>query len=69
MIMDARDFFGETALKEALKTKYLGQDILYFDEIDSTNEEIKRRANEGAKEGLLAVADIQNRGKGRRGRS
>ena len=68
-LKSGEDAFGENSLRSALKTKWLGKDLLFFDEIDSTNDEIKRRSDEGAKEGLLAVADIQNKGKGRRGRS
>ena len=51
-----------------MHTSWLGQELLFFNEIDSTNDELKRRAAKGAKEGLIAVADIQTRGKGRRGR-
>jgi len=64
-----RDAFGENAVKEGIKTEYLGHEVIFFDRIDSTNDEIKRRADRGAKEGLLAVADVQDKGKGRRGRS
>ena len=46
-----------------------GKELLYFDVIDSTNLEAKRRAEEGAPEGLLIVADKQVAGRGRRGRS
>ncbi len=43
--------------------------LLCFDIIDSTNEEAKRQAGENASEGLFVVADKQESGKGRRGRS
>jgi BirA family biotin operon repressor/biotin-[acetyl-CoA-carboxylase] ligase len=39
-----------------------------FDEIDSTNEELKRRAAQGAVEGTLVWAGAQLAGRGRRGR-
>ncbi len=68
-IKDKQDAFGENSLREALNTEYIGKEILFFKEIDSTNDEIKRRADKGGKEGLLAVADVQSKGKGRRGRS
>ena len=48
--------------------KQIGDRILYFEEIDSTNEEVKRQAEAGAEHGLLIVADAQTSGKGRRGR-
>ncbi len=40
-----------------------------FEEIDSTNEELKRRAVRGANEGTLIWAGAQTGGRGRRGRS
>ncbi|HET7593901.1 MAG TPA: biotin--[acetyl-CoA-carboxylase] ligase [Stellaceae bacterium] len=40
-----------------------------FAEIDSTNDEAKRRAGEGAPEGTLVWARAQSAGRGRRGRS
>ena len=40
-----------------------------FAEIDSTNDEAKRRAGEGAPEGTLIWARAQSAGRGRRGRS
>lgn len=43
--------------------------MIWLKETDSTNEEIKRRAKEGAPDGLWVVADKQTHGKGRRGRS
>ena len=43
--------------------------MYYYDEIDSTNTQIKRLAEEDAPHGTLAVADYQSRGKGRRGRA
>jgi BirA family biotin operon repressor/biotin-[acetyl-CoA-carboxylase] ligase len=41
---------------------------LYFDSLDSTNEELKRRAADGAEEGLVVSAGSQHAGKGRSGR-
>lgn len=43
--------------------------LLCFDIIDSTNEEAKRRGMTDAPEGLFVVADTQEKGRGRRGRS
>lgn len=47
----------------------MGYSMLYFDEIDSTNEEAKRQADNGVADRLLIVAGHQTKGKGRRGRS
>lgn len=55
-------------LHSLLKTEWFGRDILYFDTIDSTNNEIKRQAEQGGREGLLAIAESQSAGRGRHGR-
>lgn len=49
--------------------KKTGCRSVFFEELDSTNEEAKRQAQAGAESGLLIVADKQTKGKGRRGRS
>lgn len=52
-----------------IKTKYLAKDILYFDEIDSTQNEAKRLIlNNKAKNGTIIIADKQTVGKGTHGR-
>jgi BirA family transcriptional regulator, biotin operon repressor / biotin---[acetyl-CoA-carboxylase] ligase len=42
--------------------------LVALDRVDSTNEEAKRRAREGAEEGTLVWAQEQTQGRGRRGR-
>lgn len=50
--------------------RHIGSNLLRFDRIDSTNEELKRRyAAGGLQDGTCAFADMQEAGKGRRGRS
>lgn len=44
-------------------------DIQTFDLLDSTNQEVLRQAEAGAKQGLVVVAKQQTAGKGRLGRS
>ena len=56
-------------VKKGLKTKFMGKDIHYFKEVDSTNDVAKYLAENGAEEGTVVVAEIQNRGKGRRGKT
>lgn len=60
---------NEIEVANGLKTKYIGKEILFFKKIDSTNEEIKRRALKGEEEGLTVVAEQQLLGKGRLGKS
>lgn len=50
-----------------LSTKILGRKIIYFQEVDSTNEYAKKRAAE-EEEGTLIIADVQKKGHGRRSR-
>lgn len=45
------------------------RNIIYYEEIDSTNTEIQRLAAQGAAHGTVAVAERQTNGKGRRGRT
>jgi BirA family biotin operon repressor/biotin-[acetyl-CoA-carboxylase] ligase len=47
----------------------LGKPIEFFDEIDSTNDALKRAAKNGAAHGTLYVAESQTRGRGRQGRT
>ncbi len=46
----------------------IGQPLLEFAEVESTNDVAKAEALRGAAEGLVVVADRQTRGRGRRGR-
>ena len=56
-------------VKKDLKTNFIGHDIHYFKEVDSTNDVARYLAEEGAEEGTVVVAEVQNRGKGRRGKT
>lgn len=49
--------------------KNLLKQIIYYQEIDSTNLEVKRLAAAGAEHGTVVTADSQNAGRGRLGRS
>ena len=65
----APDVLSLSELQSRMKTKMAGSHLLYFDVIGSTNVEAKKQAENGAPEGLLVVADKQEAGRGRRGRS
>lgn len=56
-------------LSGALAGRLLGRELLCLERVDSTNDEVKRRAAAGAAEGLAVLAEEQTGGKGRRGRS
>ena len=55
-------------IQEDLETGYIGHDIHYFSEVDSTNQVAKELAEEGAPEGTIIIAEMQRRGRGRRGK-
>jgi BirA family transcriptional regulator, biotin operon repressor / biotin---[acetyl-CoA-carboxylase] ligase len=56
-------------LRTLRKEKLIGREVLFFSEIDSTNREARDRAEKGALEGTVVIADSQSCGKGRLGRS
>ncbi len=53
-------------IKRNLNTSFLGQDIIVFDTIDSTQDEIKRR--DDLRNGTVVIAESQTKGKGTHGR-
>ena len=52
-------------INHGLNTQVIGRQIICHDEIDSTNNEAKRLAREGAADGTVIVAESQTGGKGR----
>ena len=68
-LMKDGDVMNETELREALKDDRFLEEVCFFRQIDSTNLEVKRRADQGARGPLLIVADEQTAGRGRRGRN
>lgn len=54
-------------VKAGLETRVIGQEIKYFDEVESTNNVAKEIAHE-AKEGTVVIAEVQKKGRGRLGR-
>lgn len=54
-------------LTAALSGHLVGREVVCLDTVDSTNSEVKRRAANGAVEGLAVISDEQTAGRGRRG--
>lgn len=52
-------------IKAQLASYVLGQEVHYFSEIDSTNNEAKKLAANGCPEGTIVVAETQATGRGR----
>ena len=63
------DSISKIELESRMHTKWAGRNLFCLDTVDSTNDYIKKLAEDGAPHGTLAVADYQSGGKGRRGRS
>ena len=59
-LIDSPDVMSKAEIESLVDTKWAGKNVVYYDEIDSTNN--------GAAHGTLFVADMQVAGKGRRGR-
>ncbi len=53
------------SIKRRLKTDLIGQSIVYYSSVGSTNEVLKELAVQGAPEGTLVIADQQTAGRGR----
>ncbi|MGL5512664.1 MAG: biotin--[acetyl-CoA-carboxylase] ligase [Sporomusa sp.] len=56
-------------IKANLAGTVLGQEIYYFNEVDSTNNQAKKLAVDGCPEGTIVVAEAQGDGRGRLARS
>lgn len=68
-LLASPDQLTEKEIRYDLETVQLGQQILCFEEIDSTNLEIKRQVLNKGQHGLVVVAEEQTKGRGRKGRS
>lgn len=71
-LLSVPDVLSENEVESCLHTKWVGHPVCYFPEIDSTNTQAKRMAEEteGIEgHGAVVVADMQTAGRGRRGRN
>ena len=65
----AADLLDAEEIQSGLATRIMGQPgVTVLAETDSTNQQAKAMAAQGAPEGTLVVADTQTQGRGRRGR-
>jgi len=64
-----KDKLTETAVSNALKTKWIAHTYYYYPEIGSTNDELKQRVAQGdaltVPAGTLILTEYQTQGKGR----
>ena len=71
-LVAAPDILSESEIASQLSTKWLGRKIRCYHELDSTNTEAKRIAEEAKNtdwHGMVITADMQTAGRGRRGRN
>ena len=57
------------AIRKGIFTKTIGKRFLYYQEVESTMDDARRLAEEGAEEGLVVMAERQTAGRGRFGRN
>ena len=69
LVESPEDILSVSEIASRLTTKWAGRKLYYYDVTGSTNNDAKRLAEEGTPHGTVVVADIQNAGKGRRGRA
>ncbi len=67
-LADLPSFLNETAIKASLTTKIIGKELTVLDTVSSTNDYIKALGGNGCKNGFVAAAREQTKGKGRLGR-
>jgi BirA family biotin operon repressor/biotin-[acetyl-CoA-carboxylase] ligase len=63
------DSLSPAAITDGLDTSFIGQEIISYSSLPSTNDAAKRQAKKGAKEGTVIIAEEQTAGRGRIGRS
>jgi BirA family biotin operon repressor/biotin-[acetyl-CoA-carboxylase] ligase len=64
----AEDSLSPAAISDGLDTRFIGQEIISYPSLPSTNDAAKGEAKKGAKEGTVIIAGEQTAGRGRIGR-
>ena len=67
-LVGSADVLSVNELEPLLHTDFIGRNIIYLDNIDSTNNYAKKAAEEPFKEGTVVIAEEQSAGKGRLGK-
>lgn len=68
LVEKPNDILTYQNIAHQLDTKYIGNNIIHFNTIDSTNDYAKKIAN-GEKDGAIVISEEQTKGKGRLGRN
>lgn len=64
-LLECPDVLIEGEIKPLLTTSYIGNEIIYYNEIESTNSKLMELAKKNATEGTVMLTDKQTKGKGR----
>ncbi|MBM7557164.1 biotin--[acetyl-CoA-carboxylase] ligase [Halanaerobacter jeridensis] len=67
-LVESADILLPEEIDLGLDTEFMGQNIIQYDEVDSTNQLAKEQAENNAKEGTVVIAEKQVAAKGRVGR-
>lgn len=62
---EAQELSSVEVIRAGLNTQWMGQTVYYWPAVGSTNDELKRLADQGTPEGTLAITDQQLAGRGR----
>ena len=68
-LIDVPDRLSISEIKRAIKTKVIGNEILIFNEVSSTNDLAMEMGSKDGEDGLVIIAESQLHGKGRLGRT
>ncbi len=68
-LIEIPDLLSPDDIRTRVGKRIIGKEILFFDEVDSTNNVAIEKAGSGAAEGLVVLSEGQSRGKGRMGRT
>jgi BirA family biotin operon repressor/biotin-[acetyl-CoA-carboxylase] ligase len=68
-LIQSEDMYGKVSVQSMLLTRFMGRNLKFFHEVDSTNNVLKKLAADNAPEGTTVISDIQTAGRGRRGRT
>lgn len=63
------DQLSADSVSANMKTKFVGQHVIYYPSVDSTNAAAKEQARLGAVDGTIVIAEEQTAGRGRRERT
>ena len=68
-LVEMPDILSIDEIRKTLQAGFIGKELLFFDEVDSTNDVAMQSGAKGLAEGLVVLSEGQYHGKGRMGRT